>query len=345
MSSYLIIEDNSGIGQKLAREISSLGHQVDATDDGLTGLSQIEKRSDSGTLHDGIILDMDLPDIDSWKVLQFLRTAHPELGVVVLSETGKGEKADNARKMPGVALAEGTPDGAEILKLFETISIPRQTHQPRPVEPESSREKNPEGYALVKISQRDLFLEVFRKIYSIEGVTHCNATRGAYDLIVRMQGKDREKLDKTVSEIAGIEGVGGVDFAPIRKPHLSKDLGRIISRLDRFFKAKGCQCGSPEVKEDQECRCGSPEVQEDQECQCGSYALLEVQKDHFEEVFRRVYFWDNVISCETLEGPFQMSLLLKSATREKLEDIVNDKISPMNGVLRAIQCPIVQVTE
>ena len=329
MSSYLIIEDDRQMCRKLAGGLRKLGHQVETAGDGLTGLAGIEKKADGGVFHNGIILDLDLPDIDSWKILQFLKTAHPNLPVVVLAEIGNKEKVDKAGKMAGVAVAVAPTDAAGILELFKSVKPAVSGKEEKKIEVEPAGKEHQEGYALVKINQRERFLPVFREIYSIEGASYCNATRGAYDIIVRLEGKRREVLDSAVAKIRKIEGVGEVDFAPIGKPRLSSDISRVVSRLDRFFKVKGCQC--------------IPDQEE--ECQCGSYALLEVQKDHFEEVFRRVYFWDNVISCDTLDGPFQLSLLLKSATQDKLEDLVNDKISPMNGVLRAIECPIVKMEE
>ncbi len=54
---------------------------------------------------------------------------------------------------------------------------------------------------------------------------------------------------------------------------------------------------------------------------------------------------DNVVSCDTLKGPFQMTLLLKAPTYNEINEIVTGHIARLNGVLRATRLDVINLLE
>jgi two-component system, OmpR family, alkaline phosphatase synthesis response regulator PhoP len=89
MSSILIIEDNELIALGLKNNLEIEGHTVDLASDGLEGVERAKAR------YDLIILDLMLPGLDGYRVLQQIRSAGNDVPVLML--TARGDEADKVR--------------------------------------------------------------------------------------------------------------------------------------------------------------------------------------------------------------------------------------------------------
>ncbi|GAB0149767.1 MULTISPECIES: heavy metal response regulator transcription factor [Marichromatium] len=76
----LIVEDEPKTGSYLRQGLGEAGYVVDLVDNGFDGLHQAE----SGE-YDLVVLDVMLPGLDGWQVLQGLRRGHPHLAVLFLT--------------------------------------------------------------------------------------------------------------------------------------------------------------------------------------------------------------------------------------------------------------------
>lgn len=90
MSRILIVEDNRNLGDGLRSNLEIEGHEVEVVRDGRTGLD----RARAGR-PDLVILDLMLPKMDGFRVLQALRREGHEVPVLILS--ARGEEADKVR--------------------------------------------------------------------------------------------------------------------------------------------------------------------------------------------------------------------------------------------------------
>ena len=87
MPKVLVIEDNADLAYGLQNNLEIDGYEVRVAEDGETGL----KRARAWT-PDLIILDLMLPDLDGFRVLQHLRK--DGIGTPVLILTARGEESD-----------------------------------------------------------------------------------------------------------------------------------------------------------------------------------------------------------------------------------------------------------
>jgi len=65
-----------------------------------------------------------------------------------------------------------------------------------------------------------------------------------------------------------------------------------------------------------------------------AYVLIEVEKARFNEVYPKLYFLDNVVSCDTTKGKYDLILLIQSATFNEMERLVREKIGSIDGIVR-----------
>lgn len=87
MSRILVVEDNANLAYGLATSLELEGHEVVLAEDGAAGLRAARERPP-----DLVILDLMLPGMDGYRVLQSLRAQGGTTPVLIL--TARGEEAD-----------------------------------------------------------------------------------------------------------------------------------------------------------------------------------------------------------------------------------------------------------
>ena len=90
MACVLIVEDNRNLAHGLRTNLEFEGHRAEIASDGDAGL----RRARSGE-HDIVVLDLMLPELDGYRVLETLRREGHTVPVLVL--TARGDEADKVR--------------------------------------------------------------------------------------------------------------------------------------------------------------------------------------------------------------------------------------------------------
>lgn len=89
----LIVEDDDGIRDLLAYKLRTSGYEVTTIDDGADCLEEIEV----GLEADAVVLDVMLPGVDGYEVLERLREHGHYADVPVIMVTGMGLEANVVR--------------------------------------------------------------------------------------------------------------------------------------------------------------------------------------------------------------------------------------------------------
>lgn len=90
MNRVLLIEDNRDLAFGLRNNLEIEGYEVETAEDGKAGLEAFARRNP-----DLLILDLMLPELDGFRVLQSLRKQGHATPILIL--TAKGEEADKVR--------------------------------------------------------------------------------------------------------------------------------------------------------------------------------------------------------------------------------------------------------
>jgi two-component system alkaline phosphatase synthesis response regulator PhoP len=96
MARVLIIEDNRNLALGLKTNLEFEGHEAEVAREGTAGLIRARTRS-----HDLIVLDLMLPGLDGFRVLEVLRGEGIPTPVLVL--TARGDETDKVRGLRGGA--------------------------------------------------------------------------------------------------------------------------------------------------------------------------------------------------------------------------------------------------
>jgi DNA-binding response OmpR family regulator len=96
MARVLLVEDNLNLAEGLRTNLEFEGHEAEVASDGTAGLIRARTRS-----HDLIVLDLMLPGLDGFRMLEALRQEGVVTPVLVL--TARGDEADKVRGLRGGA--------------------------------------------------------------------------------------------------------------------------------------------------------------------------------------------------------------------------------------------------
>lgn len=184
------------------------------------------------------------------------------------------------------------------------------------------------GYIFLKLREDSDFYGTFRELYSDRNVIYCDAVRGAFDVILLAQGKTAEELDAFVKRCVEKKGVQNAVFSPVENFKLSGRPADAVSETDSFPAGKR--------------RTG---VEHSGNNMFSSYAMVEVEGEVFEHVYRSLYNLDSVTSCDVLKDKHAIMLTVKAPLFERIDELVSKKIARLDGVLRVSQYPIIGILD
>ena len=87
MADVLIVDDEPGIRDAMARRLRGMGQRCEIVGDGRSALLKLCESTAAGRTFDAVILDLRMPDMDGWSVLRAIR-ANPlweDIRVIILS--------------------------------------------------------------------------------------------------------------------------------------------------------------------------------------------------------------------------------------------------------------------
>lgn len=91
-SRILVVEDFSPLAEVLALHLAAVGHEVDVAEDGLTALRAFEDRNPAL-----VTLDLQIPAISGFRLLQLFKRSRPEVPVIVVTALDFQEAEEVAR--------------------------------------------------------------------------------------------------------------------------------------------------------------------------------------------------------------------------------------------------------
>ena len=121
--SILIVDDEPGIRQSLAGVFEDEGFDVATAESGEQALREFEQR-----LYACVLLDVWLPGIDGLETLERLKTAYPDVSVVMISGHGNIETAVKATKLGAFDFVE------KPLSLDKTVLVVKNAIKRRELE-------------------------------------------------------------------------------------------------------------------------------------------------------------------------------------------------------------------
>jgi DNA-binding response OmpR family regulator len=122
----LVVDDDSGITSTFEAILRSEGYDVVTAQDGREALELMRQ-----VPFDLVLLDLLLPDIDGWTILQRIRDIRPSVRVVILSADVDVEGTIEAFRLGAVDVLLKPPDVDKLLRFLDQLTRPREDEQRR----------------------------------------------------------------------------------------------------------------------------------------------------------------------------------------------------------------------
>jgi len=329
----LLIDDEASLQRSLTLGLLQKGYETESCENGMNGLKALETfKKNQVPLH-GVVVDVRLPDIDGIKLLKVIKFNYPELPVIVITGYGSDATALDAKMEKADAYLEKPFTVDELTKIL--AEIPQQTAAPVVEEMKSAEpggERSFSAYALLNFDENANLAEAYQELYFMDQVLYCDAIKGDFDLVLLLQAGNMADIQAMVEDkIKKLPGVKEVTFLPVDQPQLSESTSNIIGTVD---KALGRDKENPEAT-------ANPNFSRS----ASSYVFLEIEKDKLESIYPTLYMNDQVVSCDCIDGKYDIVLLMQGASFAEIDRNILAKIKPLDGVLRIKETPIIKLFE
>jgi len=330
----LLIDDEASLQRSLALGLLQKGYETESCENGMNGLKALEAFKKNHVPLNYVVVDVRLPDIDGIKLLKVIKFNYPELPVIVITGYGNDTTALDARSEKADAYLEKPFTVDELTKIF--AEIPQKTAAPAVAEEKESvapgEEKAVSAYALLNFDETANLTEAYQELYFMDQVLYCDAIKGDFDLALLLQaGKMTDIQAMVENKIKKLPGVKEVTFLPVDQPQLPDTVTNIIGTVD---KALGRDKGNPEAMT-------NPNFSRS----ASSYVFLEIEKEKLENLYPILYMNDQVVSCDCINGKYDIVLLMQGASFAEIDRNILAKIKPLDGVLRIKETPIIKLFE
>jgi CheY-like chemotaxis protein len=325
----LIIDDEAEIRRNLTIGLTQEGYSVVACPDGISAIHELNTAREKGIAYDYLVTDIFMPDIDGLKILRVIKIQYPNLPVLVI--TGFG---DEALKLTALSeLNTGyldkpfeIPDLVKALEELSPGSTAGKGAAKGKAKAEPEMRESVTTYLTIRITDPMRSMDIYKKLYEMEGVQRCEAVRGDFDIIVLAQAASQDEIKKLKDRIGAMDGIQLASVSDVERPKLDRDVNEFVNVYSKAVKAHGLASSSKQP--------GTT-----------SYIIVDIDKNAIQQIFTTVFFIDEVVFCDVIEnGTKLVGMVTGQGAVGKMPRII-EKLSQIDGVLRVREATVIKLVE
>jgi CheY-like chemotaxis protein len=323
----LLIDDEAGLRRSLRFGLNQLGYEIDESEEGLPALQLIESNFAAGHPYGYVIADINLPDINGLKLLEVIKSRHPELPVIVISGYGNEVTRSAVATKHGDAYLDKPFLVDELADLINRIERPDTAPKAEPT-PAVSRH-SVSAYALVKIREGHDVASVYRQLYFMDNVVYCDAVYDDYDIVLLLNAASHQEIEQVVqSRVRSMPAVAEVTLDAIVPATLDPGIADFIKHYE-------LQCSV--TPSEQKLAHGRASL--------STYLFVDIEPGRIGEVFPKLYFLDGAVSCDATRGAHDAIVLIQSHSFQHIDRLLAREVSAIEGIVRTRSVKIINMFE
>jgi CheY-like chemotaxis protein len=325
----LLIDDESSLRRTLSLSLSQRGYETEPCENGMNGLKKLELFMKNDLPPAAIVIDIQLPDIQGTRLAKIIRFKYPGIPIILITGYADKLNPEEIKNLKVSAFLEKPFSADELTDRFEDI-ITQESESETAVDIQEAEHRSESAYVLVKTKSHEDLFDTYQKLYFMENVLYCDATKGDYDIFLLLQGKNHQELVNIFEQkIKKNEGVKEADFLEVGNLILDDSTNQIIHVAEDALSTSSD---------------GFEKGRELNNLVC-SYVLLEVEKEKLDLVYPLLRLNENVVYCDYTSGEFNIVLMIHGSYFAEIDKIIGEKIINLDGVLRVKEYPIVNLFE
>jgi CheY-like chemotaxis protein len=321
----LLVDDESALRRTMALGLSRHGYDTEPCENGVNALKKLESYIKNNIQLDGIVVDLRLPDIDGIKLVKIMKFKAPGVPIIMISGYADRYNMEEIRNLQINAFLPKpfTPD--ELSQQFVKILDAQKPAETPTVEEEKEEAVSESAYLLLKVNEEAGFFETYQRLYYMDNVVYCDATKGDYDIFMLVQADNMAQIREMVeTKIKKTEGVQSVEFLGVDRPVLEDSTMAVIKDAE-------------EALED--------DVHRDLSQKVCSYLLMEVEREKLDVIYPTLRLDENVVYCDYTTGKYNLVLMITGSYFDEIDRFVSEKVVGLDGVLKVKEYPIVSLFE
>jgi CheY-like chemotaxis protein len=295
----LLIDDDSSVRRSLSLGLNQLGYDVEPCDSGFKALNKLDLYTKNLVNLDSVVVDVNLPDINGIKLGKIIRSKYPDSAIMYI--TGYADKLDlsDIEDLKKEGLLE-KPFTADDLIIEINKILGKQFKAPKPEIVEKEKIKPSSAYVLIKIKKDTDYFSLFRKLYFMDNVVYCDATKGDIDIILLLQSDSIDGcIEVYENNIKNIKDIQDARFLPVSIPVLNDNIKEIVNLV------------GISLFEDMH---GMSKIRDSHKSVC-SYILLNVDREKLDNVYPILKLTDNILYCDYAEGSYNLILMVRNSAK------------------------------
>jgi CheY-like chemotaxis protein len=324
----LLVDDEPSLRRSISLGLNQRGIDVDLSENGMTALRKIDLYKQNDVNLDTVVLDIQLPDIDGIKLGKIIKSKYPDTSMIFI--TGYADKLEETEieDLKVDSFLQKPFDADDLTAEIDRI-LQKHTKQEEKIQVKEEV-KTVSAYALIKVDPKADFFKVYKKLYYMENVLYCDATRGDIDIIMLIQSDSIEKCSAIFeNEIKTIEGITEAEFLNVDIPVLSDSIKDIINSAGISLSDEIPSLGT---------------VRDSKHSVC-SYVLVEVEREKLEDIYPVLKLTENVVYCDFIAGKYNLIIMVSGTQFSQIDKFIENKLINMNGILKAKEYPIINIYE
>lgn len=325
----LLVDDEASLRRSLSIGLKQLGYDVEPCENGFSALSKLELYKKNEVNLDTVLVDINLPDINGIKLGKIIKSKYPETSMIYI--TGYADKLDfddlEVLQTDGLIEKPFTPE--EITnKINQILSTKPKEKQVETVEKKEA--KTTSAYVMIKVKEDSDFFSLYKKLYFMEGILYCDATKGDVDIFLLIQSDSSEHCYKIFeNEIKKLDGIKSAQYLPVGIPVLNDNIREIINAagITMFEDMPGMS------------------KERDSKKAVYSYVLVDVDREKLEHVYPVLRLTENVLYCDFTNGSYNLILMVYGSQFSEIDKVIEKKIINLDGVLKVKEYPIINIFE
>jgi CheY-like chemotaxis protein len=325
----LLVDDESSLRRTLSVGMSQEGYDVEPCENGINALKKLYQYKKSGVDLETVVLDIKLPDIDGIKLGKIIRSQYPDTGIIFITGYSDKMNIQEINSISSTGFLEKPFSSGDLTYKIEELAKAKAAVINTSVARPKEIVKTYSAYILLRIAKNADFFGIYQKLYFDPQVLYCDATQGDYDVFLLIQASGTEEC-KTYCEkkIRTIPGIEELDFLPVSNPVLDDSLYNIIQSTEKVF--------SNDSNGNQKRDFGK---------RICSYILLQVEREKMDSIYPTLCVEEKVVYCDFTGGKYNLVLLVQGSSFNEIDDLIENKIVNMEGILKVKEFPILNIYE
>jgi CheY-like chemotaxis protein/translation elongation factor EF-1beta len=322
----LIIDDEAEIRRNLTIGLTQEGYSAVACPDGISAIHELENSLNKGIHYGYLITDIFMPDIDGLKILKVIKRQYPNLPVLVITGYGDVGMEFEAVSEYNTGYLDKPFEISELVAALEELTPGSTESAEKKAEIEPEMRVSVSAYLTLRVTDPEKSMDIYMKLYNMNGVQRCEAVRGDVDIIVLLQADSEDEIDTLFEKIGSMSGVEVASMSRVERPKLDRDVHDFITTYSDLVKKAATQTSAK--------RPGTT-----------SYVIVDIDKDAIQQVFTTVFFIDEVVFCDVIENGSKLVGMITGESAVGAKPRIIEKLSQIEGVLRVREAKVIKIMD